>query len=79
MTAAQRQFVKHLAAMPEPSTAMIDVDGMARAMFKNLGIPKKWIRSPAETALFRKRSAAAKLGWLRRRREKLYLRARAGR
>lgn len=51
-----------------PLAVCIDQDALVRQMARNEGIPAKMLRTPAQVAVFRKRSAAAKLGWRRRRR-----------
>lgn len=58
------KLIKHLATMGEPP--ILDTDKLIREMARGLGIPKKMLRTPAQLAAFRKRSAASKLGWRRR-------------
>lgn len=67
MSRLPKALIRHLASIELPT---IDMDKMLRETVINLGVPKKWIRTPEQVAAFRKRSAAAKLGW--RRRRKLY-------
>ncbi len=47
---------------------MIDADAVIYHVAKNLGIPRRLLRTKKQAVAFRKRSLAAKLGWQRRNR-----------
>jgi hypothetical protein len=48
----------------------VDPDALLAAFLRGIGLsPRRYMRSKRALAIFRKRSAAAKLGWRRRRRQ----------
>lgn len=62
-----KDLMKAIVAVPD-AAMQIDPDAVTREIARNLGIPKKHLRTPEQIAVFRRRSKAAKLGWKRRKR-----------